>query len=985
LSRAAQGPPGGAPTRRSFLALGAAAGALRLHAASSAEPDAREFLDVPNPYRMRMHWFIFGPAWTAEECERELQLMAAAHIGGVLIFPAYPIALDDPARGIRNQPYLSPEFFDVLNAALKTCKKLGLTADILVGTGWPYGGPSVSVADSAKCLRRASVPVTAQAPVPLPDIDGAGKLLAAFYVDPSGYARLPIEKGSSALMPPATSGEVQFFYSRPTRMQVKRASLGAEGPVLDHYDAGALQRYLAAVGDKLLAGVSAGAIRSIFCDSFEVYAANWTDDLPEIFLRKRGYDLMTHLPALFDRNHADSRDLRSDFWRTLSEQAFDGFVQPLAEWAHTKGVTAQVESYGTPPVSLASYRAVDIPVGEHYEWKEFSSSRWASSGARLAGKRTVLAEAWTWLGDPNRFADTLEQLKLCSDLHFLSGINSLYGTSYGYSPASAGSPGWVPYFGPAINHNSPFWPYYSRLADYVNRASYILQQGKPVADIALYLPSEDAMAEADMRELLFNWAVRDRMSSNGPPPEFSLANALHFESDVVKTIITNGYSFDGVDTFAFREMRAEQGRLRSGDGDYAVLVLPNLTGIDVESLRKIRDFVDQGGIVIATRRLPETAYGMADRDQNRAEVERLVRELFGAINDGAALHSHRLGNGVAIFSRDERTSLLNALRWHPADIAFREASQHVGFVHRKTAERDYYFLANTSERPQRLDATFRVEAKQPENWDLRTGTVTPLVTFEHTKAGTSVAFELGPHESCVIAFVQNGRSPATVDTDLHLEATRDGWMARAFENRTYYVQERGGRKEMIVSGIPTPVVLAPRWNLRFEDASIAPVTLDELKSWTDIPSARFFSGRGTYEAEFPLASKLPADVGAVLDLGVVRETAEVWLNDGAAGVAWMQPYRLDVTRLLRMGTNRLRINVTNLLINRVLGMGPIDYSAVYERYGQRFPPGEEWEKVREPFPSGILGPVRLVFYKIIRGGRAGGHEKPRSRVHSAVV
>jgi hypothetical protein len=58
---------------------------------------------------------------------------------------------------------------------------------------------------------------------------------------------------------------------------------------------------------------------------------------------------------------------------------------------------------------------------------------------------------------------------------------------------------------------------------------------------------------------------------------------------------------------------------------------------------------------------------------------------------------------------------LNALRWHPADITFREASPHVGFVHRKTAERDYYFLANTSERPQRLDATFRVEEKQPEN------------------------------------------------------------------------------------------------------------------------------------------------------------------------------------------------------------------------------------------------------------------------------
>src|SRR5207247_4249987 len=97
----------------------------------------------------------------------------------------------------------------------------------------------------------------------------------------------------------------------------------------------------------------------------------------------------------------------------------------------------------------------------------------------------------------------------------------------------------------AVNHTSPFWPYFSHLADYVNRASYILQRGKPVADVALYLPAEDAMAEAEVGELMLNWAVRDRMSTTGPPPEFGLKDALRHEADVVKTIITNGCSFDG--------------------------------------------------------------------------------------------------------------------------------------------------------------------------------------------------------------------------------------------------------------------------------------------------------------------------------------------------------------------------------------------------------------------------------------------------------
>jgi hypothetical protein len=170
--------------------------------------------------------------------------------------------------------------------------------------------------------------------------------------------------------------------------------------------------------------------------------------------------------------------------------------------------------------------------------------------------------------------------------------------------------------------------------------------------------------------------------------------------------------------------------------------------------------------------------------------------------------------------------------------------------------------------------------------------------------------------------------------------------------------------------------------LRLENVPGAGVTLNELKSWTEIPEARYFSGRGVYEIEFPLAMRAAADIGVVLDLGRVHETAEIQVNGEPAGVTWMRPYRADITAFLRPGTNRLRIDVTNLLINRVLGMGPIDYSAVYERYGHRFPGGDEWEKVREPLPSGLLGPVRLRFYKIIYGKTAG---LPPRRASNSII
>lgn len=941
-------------SRREFLVT-AAATTLPMAAEPTSAVES-EFREVPNSYRLRMHWYVFGPAWTQEEGERQLKLMANAHVGGVLLFPTYPIAVDNSAQGIHNQRYLSPEYLDTLRAITGACKRAGLTFDMVLGTGWPYGGPSVSLDQSAhslRLLRVESAPggATTLSALSLPALKNGERMIAAMVSGSSGWWML------NSGEPVPSGGPISVFYSAPTHMTVKRAALGAEGWVLDHYNPEALRQFLHDVGDKLLDAIPKGEIRSIFCDSFEVYRATWTARLPEVFKRARGYDLIPELPALFDGSDPRSRDLRHDFWRTLTEQTEEGFIRPLGEWAHANGVTTQVEAYGTPPNSIRAYRFVDIPTGEHYEWKEFSSSRWASSGGHLAGKPVILAEAWTWLGLPNRFADTLEQLKLCSDLHFLSGINALYGVTYAYSPVRLGSPGWVPYFGPAINHTSPYWPYFSHFADYVNRSTFVLQQGKPVADVAVYLPMEDVMAEAGTDQLLPNWAVRDRLSSNGPPPEFSLKNALHYESDVVKTVVTNGFALDGVDTFTMNSgMRVEGGRLRQGHGDYGILVLPNLTGIDVESLQQVQAFVQSGGTLIATRRLPDRAWGLKDRDARSSRVRQLVGQLFGP----EPIREYReatFGQGRVIFCPDEKGSLRKALCTTQPDITFRAANAHVSFVHRRAPGRDFYFLANTSEEPQELEGIFRVGHKAPQLWDLKSGAIEPIVVFEHMAEGTRVPFALAPLESKVIVFTADQRKPAAFHTDLRIEPQG----ARVFNNGSYFYVNSAGRKSVVVSGIPAPYHLTARWRLALGGQRYE---FEELQSWTDLAKSRYFSGSGIYETEFEAPDF--NGLGVELDLGAVRETADVHLNGAGAGVAWMRPYCCDITRLLRPGRNRLRVEVTNLLINRILGDGPIDYTDVYAKYGERFPAGDEWEVVREPYPSGLLGPVCLRFFKTVR-------------------
>jgi hypothetical protein len=139
--------------RREFLIATAAA-------LAPAPSVADDFAAVPQSTRLRMHWWVFGTAWTKEEAAHQLELMANAHVGSVLIFPAHPYEVDNPARAVHNQQYLSPEFFDTLNSVIAKSRSLGLVLDIVAGTGWPYGGPSVSAEDSARMLLRVRLPLS---------------------------------------------------------------------------------------------------------------------------------------------------------------------------------------------------------------------------------------------------------------------------------------------------------------------------------------------------------------------------------------------------------------------------------------------------------------------------------------------------------------------------------------------------------------------------------------------------------------------------------------------------------------------------------------------------------------------------------------------------------------------------------------------------------------------------------------------------------
>jgi hypothetical protein len=818
---------------------------------------------------MTVYWIWHGPAVTRSGIDRDLQNMRRAHISGATVLPVYPLLPDDDKRGIRNQPFLSPEFLEMLAYAASKARDLGLTLDVTLGTGWPYGGPWVGPELAARMIRQRA-------------------------------AKDGLRPGEDAV------GRVgdKVIVSVPTGMRVKRAALGGEGFVLDPFNPQALQRHLQQAGEKLHQALSGAGVRAYWCDSLEVYDANWTADFPEQFRRLRGYDLIPHLPLLFAPATAEGLQARYDYWRTVSELAAERFYKPLQQWCHDKGAKLRAEPYGQPPVSLGSFRYVDLPVGEHYEWRMLNATRWAAAGGHLHGKNTIDAEAWTWVGLPNRFADSLEQLKVASDMHFVSGANALMAISYIYAPQERDKTYWVPYWGPVFNDRQPWWPYFPLLARYVQRLNWVLRQGKAVAEVALYLPESDAFANSSAdRGLNLYFEVRERLHGK-PIPEFGLDHASSGDTPVISTLINNGYAFDCIDSATLAGATVVGRRLQRGLCDFAVVVLPNLEGMPLADLEKLAQFARAGGTVIATKRLPDVAYGMATWEADTAKLRRLVSEMFG---------QPTFGLGRAVLVPNERDAYLAAVQKAlPADVKLEKGHSDVAFVHRRLPTEDIYFVANLGPNKLLLPARFAASGKGVEVWDPETGA--PGDSWDGI-------LRLDPFGSTVLRIAAPGANPPR-------------------SKRPQKARQQG---------LPGP------WTLKMPGQPAVP--MDHLQLWTERKEWLYFSGTGIYTTSCELDLS-PATSRVLLDLGDVREVADVWVNDRAAGVAWKRPYRLDVTRLVHRGVNTLEVRVTNLLINEALGKAQPDYSALHARFGQRFPDPLEWNKAR-PLSSGLRGPVSL--------------------------
>jgi hypothetical protein len=755
-------------------------------------------------------------------------------------------------------------------------------------------------------------------------------------------------------------------------MKVKRPSWGGEGYVLDHLSEQALRQYIAAVLDKFVSDIPQGSLRAIFVDSLEAYGSDWTPDFPREFQQRRGYSLKPLLPYLFLPDTAHTEDVRFDFWETVADLFADRFVHPLHNWTRRHGVNLEAQNYGVPAVPQRAYAEVDLPGGEQYDWRQFTEGRWASSAAHFLGKKRVLAEYATWAGIPNRFTDTLDDLKLIADLQFLTGMTELGASTLPYSPPAAGFPGWQDYAGAAFGLNQTWWRFFGNLTAYVQRASFVLEQGRPVSDVLLYLPVEDVEAAAAPGSLHTVFRVRDRLAQaqENEIPEFGLKNALTYQSPLISTILKSGYTFDGVSGDILEQRAVIDGsHLVLGDGSYAAVVMPSLEGMRLGALEKVADFVRAGGTVIAVGRLPDRVYGGLEPASESSRLRSLVEQIFGPGYAGP-FANHAYGRGQSIVVKDE-SDLARALAQASApDLSLSNPDAEVGFVHRRTEtthsaeshDADYYFVVNTSDRPKLLNTSFRVDHRQPEIWDLESGATTTPAAYSFDGDRTIVNLRLEPRRSTVVYFGSLHLGPLVTSTNLpQLIWTRDRVSAEVESAGSYFVQAGGERQSHTVTSVPPPIVLKAPWTLDFQPHLNISRRMTDLKSWTDDTSIRYFSGTATYRTRLNVPETYLGHNELVwLDLGDVRYAARVWVNGKLAGDAWQKPFRIEISHWLRLGGNDLKIEVANLLINALLGQHPPDYTQLIATYGDRFPYPQDWKMNPEPWAAGLLGPVRLV-------------------------
>jgi len=672
-----------------------------------------------------------------------------------------------------------------------------------------------------------------------------------------------------------------------------------------NYVDGYLKMYADTVGaDK----IGKDGISFLLTDSIEVGPQNWTDNMLDEFKKRRGYDARPWLPALTGvvlGSTAGTDRFLWDFRRTIGQLLAENHYGTIASelHAHGMGYYSEALEYHRPSLGddMEMRSKADVPMGAMWTWAGRSGPdidyiadlRGAASVAHIYGQNLVGAESMTSTGPAWSFSPN--SLKKVADLEFALGVNRFQIHESSHQPLPDMAPGLTlgPY-GLWFNRNDTWAGEAGPWVNYLARCSYLLQQGRFNADVAYFYGEEGPLTG------VFGWSPQQ----DAP----------------------QGYGFDFVNSdVILNQLSFKDGRLVTpGGASYRILYLGGRSRrITVPVLEKIRDLVRQGAIVVGDK--PIDSPSLAD-DQNRFVW--LAGRIWGRGTPPAGtVRTVGKGRVYVGMSANDVLKVLNVSQ--DFDYSKPDPSVSLMFVHRTLGDGDIYFVSNRSGSDESVDALFRIEGKAPELWDAATGAIKPLA-YSIANGSTTVPLKLDPWGSAFVVF----RKPATAPS-LSLPEPA----------------------EIELPGLTD--ALNHHWSVSFQPGRGAPESadFDSLASWSEsaIDGIKYFSGTATYTKTIDIpAVALTPGAHYLLDLGDVRDLAEVAVNGNYLGILWKTPYKADITAALKPGNNEILVQVTNLWVNRIIGdQQPY---AVRKYTFTDFAP----YKADSPLlPSGLLGPVRI--------------------------
>lgn len=918
----------------------------------------------PSPqYAPLTRWWWPGNDVTAQELTREINLLADKGFGGVEIQPfAMVLPTKGAGRSDRIMSYDSPSYYDNLRLVLETARQRGLIVDLTDGSGWPAGGPHLTDKDNNLTLEfgllhlnggsiqsiKIPRPLRADHPDAMLRAVVAAKVLkddsldhGPVWLDEKTATDLSsyIEDTVLTWQVPAGTWKVMTFWSMPDMERPSIIARRDPGFVMNHFDSLAvLRNYNYLFGERAgLQPYFGKPLRAVFDDSYEFRAnRHFSDNFFEFFRQRRGYDVRPWLPANMWMGYNNmyarmkTQGAKPDFmfsgqdWRirydydlTLGELLGEQFLKPVSSWLNSRQLLHRTQPYGFHMDVIATAGLADIPEMETMNSVE-AAYKIISSGAHLYNRPIVSCETGVFIN--RAFMTTPQKLRMTIDKALAAGVNQVvyHGTPYRYFPEGYPSEGWYPFtnaglktldFSGNISESDPYWKFIDQVNAYAARAQYALRAGKHQADVLLYFPFLDFdETKSDPDEILVKGVLND-VEPPGAPGGGTEGYHMPLEKQwydklwpVIHALNAAGITWDWVNDASIQTATITAGNEINIRGNhYQAIILANTPFIQLASARKLDTLAHAGASLISIGRLPEMQPGFDDYSKRDSLTKITIASAWRAKNtllvtDAAMLSGQLQKIAIPVKYTGKYPALHQTRRQMPDGSILQ-------------------FIWNASDQWQDISVqagnTFRQAFwLNPEN-----GSYIPVALVSEK----NLQYTLPPYGSIF----------------LHLQQ-----------------QKTATAEAMLSDPIPSPttwkmIMPLTSWHLRCDS-----VELDNthLFDWRDNPVFSKLSSPGIYRSIFQLKTK-QANTRYLLDLGKVFFTAEVKVNGQSAAPVVFAPYIVDVTSILRAGSNTIEIQVIPTSLNRFIAEAQAE-NKMYRQF-----------KDRPLMAAGLKGPV--VLYEVL--------------------